>query len=375
MTMPSTGRSRRRALSVLASPLLVVLAAEAAAAQLPPPTSPARADTASLGFSAMAGAPAPVALHVLADTVTFGGILDVAWDLPAGAAAGPAGLPKPVDDRLAAAEPGRRRWWRPGGGGQDAGVADKEALAALPPATGERVVARYRVYRADPFRLEWAGRTTPVVHVRGRVEDPGRLAAIRDPRALPWLTPALVVLVLAGLLGIAAGWWWWRRRRRGEAPGDWPLPEPAWLAAALALRDLLAERRLERGEARAFLDGLAAVARQFAGAHYGVPAPDLTGAELRSACAARGHEPGGPGALASLIEDADLRRYDPQPPGTDWCRQQSGRLLGCIADSRVEPRFTPVTAERKLAAVQAWAELTRGTPTTGVGQAATGGEW
>jgi hypothetical protein len=328
------------------------------AARAPAAAAP---DTARLAFAPAAAGPAPLALHVLADTVAFGDRFAVAWDLAAGAAPGTP-LPAPADAQLVPVATPARPWWRVWGGGEAEAPAAR--LAALPPAAGPRVVAWYRVYRTDPFRLDWQGRLSPAVTVRGRVADPASLAGIRDPRALPWLNPAALAL-LPLLLALAALAWWWRRRRRPSPPADWPLAEPAWLGAAIALRSLLAEGLLERGRTREFLDRLAGQARRFAAAHYRVPAVDLTGAELAAACAARGHAPAGAEALARLLADADLRRYDPREPEAPHCREQVTRFVACVAAARVTPQYSPVAAERRLAAEQAWAEITRQWPPAG----------
>lgn len=336
------------------------------------PAAPARPDTDRLGFIAPDSLPSPVALHVLSDTVSFGGLLPVAWDLPPGVDVVPGGLPTPAGDQLAATPAARRPWWKGGGSpsGADAGTA--AALDALPPAAGRRLVSHYRVYRTDPFRLEWAGGVSDVVAVQGRVTDPDSLASVRDPRAWGWFTPALGILLAALALVAAAFWWWWRRRRRAAEPADWPLPEPAWIGAALALKGLLDERRLERGEPKAFLDGLAAVTRGFAAAHYGVPAAELTGGELVSACGARGYETAQPAALARLIDAADLRRYDPEAPPAGWCREQASELVARMAAAKVQPRQTPVEAGRLLAAAKAWAAVEASLPPSAAAVGATG---
>jgi hypothetical protein len=321
------------------------------------PAAPARPETDRLGFVAPDSLPSPTALHVLADTVSFGGLLPVVWDLPPGVEDVPGGLPVPAGDQLTAVPAARRPWWKGGGTEADVDARAAAALEALPPAAGGRVVSHYRVYRTDPFRLEWAGGVSAVVSVKGRVADPDSLAAIRDPRAWGWFTPALGILLAALALVVAAGWWLWRRRRRGAEPSDWPLPEPAWIGAALALKGLLEERRLERGDPKAFLDGLAAVARGFAAAHYGVPAVELTGDELVSACAARGYETAPAAALARLIDAADLRRYDPEPPVPGWCQAQAVELVARVTAAKVQPRQTPVEAGRLLAAAKAWASV------------------
>lgn len=352
-----TGMSNVPRLAVLAV-AVACLAAGHAGAALPPIGSPGsgaptQPDTALVEFLPSGTGPSPMALHVLADTVTFGGAIDVAWDLPAGADAASFRAPVSKGEQLVLVPAGVHPA-KPGG-----------ETAGLPAAAGPRIVAQYRVYATDGIRLQWKGIVSPVVSVKGRVTDPAKTAAIRDPRSWPWFTWTLGLLLLLAAALAAGGWWLWRRLRRGSAPVDWALPEPAWIAAALAFRDLLARRLVERGEAREFLDGLAGVARRFAAAHYGIAAGEMTGPELVAACGDLGHEPALPGAIARLIEGADLRRYDPQPPSPAWCRDQAAELVVRIAEARVLPRLTPVSPERLLGAQQAWAELTAGLATAG----------
>ena len=303
-------------------------------------------DTTLVEFLPAGTGVSPVAVHVLADTVSFGGVLAVAWDLPAGSDA--AGFKAPVSKgEQFVSLPSTKGADGPGGAG-----------AGLPPAAGPRVVARYRVYAPDFVQLSWKGVRSGTVAVKGRVTDPSRAAAIRAPRPLAWFTWTLAAVLLAAIVVAAGAWWLWRRLHRRAEPADWPLPEPAWMAAALDCRDLLALRLVEKGESRAFLDGLAGVARRLAAGHFGVAGAEMTGVELQAACAERGHDPALPGALARLLDGADLRRYDPAEPSPQWCREQALDLVRQIAAVRVVPRLTPVAPERLLAAQSAWAELT-----------------
>jgi hypothetical protein len=332
---------------------IACLAAGRAGAALPPvgrpgPGAAVAPDTAMVEFLPSGAGPVPTGLRVLADTVSFGGIIDVAWDLPAGADAGAFRAPVSKGEQLVLVPAGSHP------AGQDGGTA------GLPAAVGPRVVARYRVYATDGLRLQWKGQVSPVVSVKGRVTDPAQTAAIRDPRSWPWFTWTLGLFLLLAAVLAGAGWWLWRRLRRGAAPVDWALPEPAWIVAAPAFRDLLAGRLVERGESRAFLDGLAGIARRFAATHYGIAAGEMTGPELVAACADLGYESALPRALARLIEGADLRRYDPQSPSPAWCREQATELVVRIGEARVLPRLTPVAPGRLLGAQQAWSELTAG---------------
>lgn len=343
---------------LLPAVLAILATVTTAGAQMPPvPGGSAQAvpDTGRLAFAAADSLPAPIAFHVLGDTVAFGGLLGIAWDLPPGAA-GAGASPTVAGDQLIFESEPARPWWRFAGDGRADLFAD--AVAALPAAQGDRMVAGYRVYRTAPFRLEWQGRTSPVVIVRGRVDDPSRLAAIRDPRPVGWFTPAAAVLLAALVLLAAAAWWWWRRRRRDNDVTDWTLPEPAWIGTALALRALLAERHLERGDARLFLDGLAAVARRHAAGHFGVAAAEMTGRELVASCNARGYAPEQPEALARIIDAADLRRYDRAAPTAEWCRHEAVDLLTALSATRVMPRQTPVAVGRLQDAGKAWTDVT-----------------
>ncbi len=353
---PSIGRCYvlRPALAVALVGCGLLAAVTAAAAtpgrfQTPPPAASVP-DTAIVEFLPSGVGPSPVAINVMADTVEFGGSIAVAWDLPAGSDPAAFRAPAPKGDQLAPVPATAR------GKGASGAKAENDA-GSLPAGAGPRVIAKYLVYTTDAFRLQWKGQPSRVITVRGRVTDPSKLAAIRDPRAWPWFTWTLGLLLLVATLLAAGGWWLWRRWRRGQAPADWPLPEPAWLAAALACRELLAAHHVERGEARPFLDGLAGIARRFAAAHYGIAAAEMTGCELVVACGDRGHEPALPAAMGRLIDGADLHRYDPEPPSPAWCREQTLDLVARIGEARVMPRLTPVAAERLLAAQQAWAEV------------------
>lgn len=337
---------RRQVLAAIGAVAVFAASAWGAPGGGPFPAPVATPDTTDVEFLPSGAGAAPVAVHALADTVSFGGVLDVAWDLPAGADAATFRAPVSKGDQLVTV---------PAGAG-DAGRG--AAGAGLPASAGPRVVAKYRVYATDAVRLAWKGQRTKAVVVKGRVTDPQKTAAIRDPRPWPWLTWTLALVLLGAAALAAAAWWLWRRVRRKPGPGDWPLPEPAWIQAALACADLLAARQVERGDQRAFLDGLAAVARRFVAAHYGIAGQEMTGPELVAACAARGHEPALPAALARLIDGADLRRYDPQAPTPEWCRAQVAEFVQRLDEARVIPRLTPVAADRLLAAQKAWAELT-----------------
>jgi len=61
--------------------------------------------------------------------------------------------------------------------------------------------------------------------------------------------------------------------------------------------------------------------------------------------------------LARLIDEADRRRYDPDPVDATWCRQRSAELIEQMATVRILPRQTKVAAEIRLEADRAWMKL------------------
>ena len=91
--------------------------------------------------------------------------------------------------------------------------------------------------------------------------------------------------------------------------------------------------------------------------HFGVPAREMTGAEIVQACGERGHRLEPVRALARLIDDCDRRRYDPDPVQAAWVRTRTGELIARIRELRIEPRQTEVPAVERIAAEQAWSGL------------------
>jgi hypothetical protein len=314
-----------------------------------PQPAPVKPDTAVVEFAlADSLASPPLGLAALPDTVPFGGVIRLGWAFGDGGAT-PA-TPVPQAAWLAPHQDAEPAWWR-----RWAGRGEGRA----PAVTDSSAVALYRVYRTDPFRFEWNGVLSPVITVSGRVERLDEIADIRGPRGMArftWLAPVLLAAVaLAALLA----WWLWRRRRRPEDAADWAPPPPAWPAAAAGLDALLRERLLERGDGVAFLDGLSAITRDYAAARYGVPAREMTGAELTLACRRLGYRSAHPAGFARLISDADRRRFDPEPPEASWCREQAVQFFGRLARVRVteSPRGLSPTQEREAQA--AWRRLTQ----------------
>lgn len=122
-----------------------------------------------------------------------------------------------------------------------------------------------------------------VVSVLARAEDKSNL---RGPKGMigyrvwwPWILGAIA------LVAVAAGIWYWRRRRRlkelealGLLPGV-PRRPPDEVARE-ALDALLASPLLEEGQVKLFYIELGDILRRYLEGRFGVPALDLTTAEL-----------------------------------------------------------------------------------------------
>ena len=68
---------------------------------------------------------------------------------------------------------------------------------------------------------------------------------------------------------------------------------------------------------------------------------------------------------ANLIDEADRRRYDPDPPRPAWCREQAIGFYAQVQATRVMPRVCPVEPALILAAEKAWAAVARELDPTG----------
>ena len=318
------------------------------------PAVPVVPDTAIIRISVPDSLPQPLAVRVVQDTLTFGGLLHLVLDYPADTVDGPQLAPVAEGDwLLPVAVAPRSRLDRLLGRKAPPAVD----TSALPAADGTRVVRSFRVYRRDPLRIAWRDELSPVLVVAGQTVGAEQTATIREPRRLDW-TPWRLVLVALLLFAAAALVRWWWRRRHGPPPlAHWPLPDPAWLAAATGLQALLTEDTLARGDTGLFLDRLAALARSYVAGRYRIAAREMTGSEIVAACAALGHDPGHPGGFARLVDLADRERYNPERPDAAFCREQAVQFFGRINRVRVAPRFSPVAPEKMLAAEKAWAAL------------------
>jgi len=322
--------------------------------QNPQTAVPAVVDTAVAVFEIPETLRGVVALHALQDTVAFGDVLQIALDFPSSLDTIPDLVPVADVPWLVPDIPKKRGFWARLTGGKADKVSDKWGLAE---AEGPRSFHSWRIYRTQPFRIQVGEALSPVITVSGLVPGTGDIAGIRAPRPVGFsLAIILGLLVLLGLV-ILAAWLVWDRGRRGAALEDWTLPVPAWLTAAIELRDLYWAGDLARGDSRAFLDRLAGVARRFMAARYRVAAQEMTGREIINACAGRGHPVSDPGAFARMIDELDHRRYNPEAATPAWCREQAIVLFEQMGKVRVLPRFTEVPAELLLEGEKAWSEL------------------
>lgn len=222
-----------------------------------------------------------------------------------------------------------------------------------------RLAVPFRVYQTAPFRLMVGSESSDVIQVRRRTAGTDRLAPIRPPRSWGGGWTSLVLTALIMTLVVLAVWWLIQRRRQGppDAWTDWDVLTPAWVGAAVELRALLGGDFLARGDGRKFLDGLAAVTRRFVGDNYRIPALEMTGQEIVTACVGLGYEPGQPCQFAQIIDQADRVRYDRCQPDTAFCLAQAGLLCKLMSTARVMPRQTVVPPERLLQAERAWAAI------------------
>jgi len=324
---------------------------------MPGATVPAAIDTGLAILEFPDPAPTPAAVYTLQDTVLFGDMFHLVLDYPDTVAEAP-------DVNLAAGQ----EWltWvpdeKPGLVGRFLGRGNgpQPDMSALPDGGDRfRVVRSFRVYRTDPFRLQAGTFVSSVIHVRGRVGGTDEMAGIRAPRPAGWSVLVVLGLLLFFTLILMLARWLWNRGRRGEEPTDRELPLPAWLTAAIELRDLVQEGFLNRGDCRPFLDGLAGIARRFVAGRYRIAAQEMTGREIITACAELGHRSTRPGVFAGLIDVLDLRRYDSEASDAGWCREQAVQLYDQISSERIMPRFTEVPADLMREGESAWAGLKR----------------
>lgn len=317
---------------------------------------PAVIDTAVAVLEFTSADISPVAVHAFPDTVLFGELFSLVLDVPGSPEQEPEWRLSEGETWLVAESPespGRLDRLL----GRDASpVFDDDAFPAF---DGARFAASFRVYRTQPFRVQVGDYLGPVIQVKNRITGTGEAAAIRAPRPVG-VSPLVVLGLLAALaLVLLAGWVFWARGPGSEQLQDREIPPPAWLAAAVELRDLFSEGSLGRGETRPYLDGLAGIARRFVAGRYRINAQDMTGREITRACAGLGHPISNPGSFAALIDNLDHRRYDPAASLPGWCREQTIKLYELVGKVRIIPRHTEVEQENLFEAEKAWKELAR----------------
>jgi hypothetical protein len=300
---------------------------------------PAEPDTVTARLVVPAHLPQPVSIAMAPDTLTVGRSARLRLAFPPDAA--------PVDAlawRDSTAFSAEWIGWDPA----------SEARLTAP----DTLVVPVRIYQIDPFRIETGALSTPVVLVDLRTSGLQETATIRDPRRWGWNLFTLLTgaAVLTALL-LLAYWLWTAHRVAAEKLPDWDVPPPAWLQAAIGLKELVDEELCDRGQPGPHLDRLASLCRRFLAGRYRVSAVEMTGAEIRAACAERGHAPGEVARFTSLLEKIDSSRYDPVPPSGADCRRRSREFMTAVGRVRILPRFTPVDPAVALAAERAWSAL------------------
>lgn len=323
---------------------------------------PAVVDTAVAVLEWTGSGLGPANVSAVGDSVVFGEMLQVVLDFPEPMEGEPSWQVAPGADWLVPVPRPEPDWWDKLRGRSGPGADLPDSLTAT---EGTLSILGFRIYRTQPFRIQVGDVVSPVITVAGRVTGTSDIAAIRAPRPVGFSLPVLIAMVLALILIVMLGWFFWDRKRGGDDLADWELPVPAWLAAGIELRDLFWAGDLGRGDSRVFLDQLAGVARRFVAKRYRVAAQEMTGREIINASARLGHPISDPGAFARIIDELDLRRYNPESATAAWCREKTILLFAHMGRVRVMPRYTDVPADQLLEGEKAWAELRREFPAAG----------
>jgi len=312
-------------------------------------------DTVDIVITVPDSLPQPVAVHVVQDTLEFGGLLNLVLDYAPDQPDGPQLQPRAEGDWLVPCSVPHPGFLARLFGSDSMPSVD---LSALPATDGLRVVRSFRVYRRDPLRIRWHNQVSPVLIVAGRTVGANEMATIRDPRGLHW-TPWRLILAAVVLLGLAVlARWLWLRRHTLTPLADWPVPVPPWLGFAVGLQELLTDNILGRGDSRLFLDRLALLARSYVAGRYRVAAREMTGHEITRACLNLGYEVAHPAGFSRLIDLADRERYKQGAPEPSFCREQAAELLERVQRVRLGTEYVTIPPEQLLAAQKAWAALT-----------------
>jgi len=328
---------------------------------LQPEPAPAVIDTALATLEMSASGPALATIHTVQDTVLFGDVFHLILEFSGPRDGQVDGFPEvrlsSGDDWLVPVSVEKPGLWDRVLGRNSGPLPDMSSLPALGEQT--RLVQSFRVYRTNPFRIEVGSLVSQVIQVKARVTGTGEMAGIRAPRPGEWSPLPALVLLLSIFLVLWLAWLLWDRARRGEDLSDRNLPPPAWLSAAIQLRDLIHGGSLGRGDSRAFLDGLAGITRRYVAGRYRIAAQEMTGREIVAACSDLGHRSTQPGNFARMIESVDHRRYNPEASGAGWCREQAVLLYDQMAAVRILPRYTDVSADLQRQGDKAWSDLKR----------------
>ncbi len=330
-----------------AAALLGALAASApvmAGADGPlPVAAEAPAETVRVELAGPAGAPSPLAMRVAPDTVAMGGTVWIALDFPPGSAA-----PRP--EQITAS--GRDLLLEP---------ADADAAPVLLSAAAggrQRRLVSARMHALGPVRLAWQGSPggpAAVAVVKPRLPADAGPAPLRRLVGLGWRWERLAALALLAALVLAVAARRGRRKQVGAA--DAALAPPAYLSAALALEELRALELPRKGEGRRFLDRLAGVGRVYLRNRFGLPAAEMTPAEIERKLRARGHAGEDAERWRDLLDACDARRYAPGQASAGDCDCLLAATVALMDVSRVPARFTPVPADLAVRGEMAWGRL------------------
>ena len=158
---------------------------------------------------------------------------------------------------------------------------------------GNRLLRR-RVYELEPFlpgeyeipaltvefgedsRIETEPVEVTVTSVLPEGAENPDIKDIRPPVPYPGLNPWIYVLIAAVAAGAGFLFWWKRRRKREFLPAA---PQPHEIALS-ALRELMAEDLIAKGEAKLFYLRVSGILRHYIEGRFGLHAPESTTEEF-----------------------------------------------------------------------------------------------
>ncbi len=100
---------------------------------------------------------------------------------------------------------------------------------------------------------------------------------IAPPVSLPGLVPWVWAALAAALVAAIGGYLWWRRRKKFETE---EAPPPPHEVALKAMRELMKEGLIEKGEAKLFYLRISAILRHYIEDRFGLHAPERTTEEF-----------------------------------------------------------------------------------------------